>query len=257
MTGQLAQLLAGAQDVLWLGFLVFLRVGAAMAVLPAFGERMVPMRVRLALTVVFTMAVLPAVADVAERAGAAHPPALLALVEVIAGLAIGLGMRLFVLALQTAGAIAAQSTSLSQIFGGSAVDPQPAFSHLLTLAGLALAASLGLHVKIAALFVLSYDLFPPGRLPDAGALADWGTARTSAAFRLAFALAAPFVIGSVLYNIALGVINRAMPQLMVALVGAPAITWLSIVLLMLAAPVMIATWIAAFDLFLADPTGPG
>ena len=46
----------------------------------------------------------------------------------------------------------------------------------------------------------------------------------AASFALALSLAAPFVIASLLYNVALGVINKAMPQLMVAFVGAPAIT---------------------------------
>ena len=52
-------------------------------------------------------------------------------------------------------------------------------------------------------------------------VAEWGVARVGAAFALALGLAAPFVIAAVLYNLALGVINKAMPQLMVALVGAP------------------------------------
>ncbi|MFC3118840.1 flagellar biosynthetic protein FliR [Jhaorihella thermophila] len=39
--------------------------------------------------------------------------------------------------------------------------------------------------------------------------------------RLPFSLSAPFVIASLLYNLTLGAINRAMPQLMVTLVGAP------------------------------------
>ncbi len=55
-------------------------------------------------------------------------------------------------------------------------------------------------------------------------LARWGLAQVSRSFALAFSLAAPFVIAGLLYNVALGVINRAMPQLMVAMVGAPAIT---------------------------------
>ena len=49
--------------------------------------------------------------------------------------------------------------------------------------------------------------------------------------RLAFTLAAPFVLVSVLYNLTLGVINRAMPQLMVVFVGAPVITGLGLAVL--------------------------
>lgn len=52
-----------AQGWLWAAFLVFLRVGAAMALLPAFGEHSVPQRIRLALGVCYTLVILPAVLD--------------------------------------------------------------------------------------------------------------------------------------------------------------------------------------------------
>jgi flagellar biosynthetic protein FliR len=53
----------------------------------------------------------------------------------------------------------------------------------------------------------------------------------------------------------LGVINRAMPQLMVTLIGAPALTAGGLMLLLLAAPVMLAVWAEAFGTFLLDPFG--
>ena len=76
-------------------------------------------------------------------------------------------------------------------------------------------------------------------------------------FALAFALAAPFVIGSVVYNVALGIINRAMPQLSVILVGAPALTAASLLLMMVAVPLMLAVWLGGFDAFLLQPFRAG
>jgi len=61
---------------------------------------------------------------------------------------------------------------------------------------------------------------------------------------------------SVLYNLALGVINKAMPQLMVAFVGAPVITLGAILLLFLAAPTMLGVWLSSLDHFMANPFGP-
>ena len=74
-------------------------------------------------------------------------------------------------------------------------------------------------------------------------MSGWGLARIAEAFSLAFLLAAPFVIASFIYNLALGVINRAMPQLMVAFVGAPAITWGGLALLLVTAPVLLGVWV--------------
>ncbi|MBK5928557.1 flagellar biosynthetic protein FliR [Rhodobaculum claviforme] len=238
------------------GYVVFLRVGAVMAVVPAFGEQVVPMRVRLALGLAFTAVVAPAVAPEAVMLAAAGNGWMRALAtEVVAGLALGLALRLFVIALQTAGTMAAQATSLSQFFGGAGVDPQPAISQLLVVGGLALAVMAGLHVRLAELLVLSYALMPVGAFPPGWELAGWGVAQVSRAFALAFTLAAPFVIAALVYNMALGAINRAMPQLMVAFVGAPALTLGGLVLLFLVAPAGLAVWLAAFGGFLSDPFG--
>ena len=73
------------------------------------------------------------------------------------------------------------------------------------------------------------------------------------AFSLAFTLAAPFVIVSVLYNLTLGVINRAMPQLMVAFVGAPVITAGGLFLMLLLTPIMLSRWHETLARFLANP----
>ncbi|MFT4149096.1 MAG: flagellar biosynthetic protein FliR [Paracoccaceae bacterium] len=245
----LAELSGQGEDWLWTAFLVFLRVGAVMALLPGFGEQVVPMRVRLAATVAFTAIVLPAVADGLGQGN----PVLQAAGEVAAGLILGTGLRLLVLALQTAGAIAAQATSLAQLFAGAEAEPQPAIGHVLTVAGLALAMAAGLHVKVAALLVLSYQLLPAGQMPAAGEAAAWGTGAAGHCFALAFSLAAPFVLASTVYNLALGAINRAMPQLMVSFIGAPALTAGGLVLLVLAAPAALTIWRAALDSFLASP----
>ncbi len=242
---------------LFIGAVVFLRVGAAMALLPAFGERAVPQRIRLVLALGFTIIVAPAVS--AKVASAIHAQSLLPIflaTETMAGLILGIALRLFVLALQMAGSIAAQSTSLSQIFGGSAgVEPQPAIGHIMTISGLALAVMAGLHVRIVEIFILSYDLLPAGHFPGAGMLSQWGVERVASAFSLAFTLAAPFVIASFIYNVALGVINRAMPQLMVAFIGAPAITAGGLILMFMVLPILLTVWSGSFSTFLLDPFG--
>lgn len=246
------------QSALWSGFLVFLRVGAAMALLPAFGEQTVPARVRLVLAIMFTLVIMPGIAPALppQPSGLDFVPILLS--ETLAGLFFGLGLRLFVLALQIAGTIAAQSTSLSQIFGGTAgADPQPAMGHLLLWGGLALATMFGLHVRLAEYLLTSYDLVPPGEAVPAALVAEAGLREIGHCFALGFTLAAPFVIASLVYNVTLGVINRAMPQLMVAFVGAPAITAGGLVLLALAAPVMLAVWVEQLGDFLVNPFGGG
>ena len=251
-----AELLNLSQDLLWLHFIVFLRVGPVMSLLPGMGERSVPVRIKLMLALAITTIITPAAAP-----GLMHlvetPPHIgwLVLSESLVGLIIGIGIRLFLLALQTAGAIAAQSTSLAQILGNAGVTPLPAIGHLLVVGAVALAMMLGLHVRVAEMLVLTYGLFPPAQMPDASAVSLWGVRQVAGAFALAFTLAAPFVIVSVLYNLTLGIINRAMPQMMVVFVGAPVITFGGLFLLLLLAPTMLSLWVDALHGFIANPFG--
>ena len=248
----LATALSGlGQDMLWTGFLVFLRVGAAMALMPAFGEQAVPQRVKLVLALAFTAVVAPAVsADMPPLdAGYATP----LITEVIAGLIIGAGLRFFIIALQISGAIIAQATTLSQLFAGTGPEPQPAIANLLVMAGLALAVMAGLHVHVAELLILSYDPLPAGQFPGAADTADWGLFQIARAFSLAFAMAAPFVAASLIYNVAIGVINRSMPTLMVSFVGAPALALGGLLLLAIVTPLALAVWIAALNAHIVAP----
>lgn len=248
----LSELSGIGTEIFWRAVLVFLRVGAAMALLPAFGEQSVPQRVRLILALAFTLVVAPA-------AGPMPTPdiGLLApmLSETAIGLALGMALRLFVIALQIAGSIAANATSLAQLFGGSGPEPQPAVGNLLVMAGLAIAVAAGLHVQIAQALILSYEVFPAGVIPNSDDMTKWGLSQISQAFARGFILAAPFTIAAFLYNVALGVINKAMPALMVSFVGAPALAGGSLVLIAVISPAMLAAWLYALQMFLAQPFG--
>jgi flagellar biosynthesis protein FliR len=250
--GDLAALLAVAEGVAWAAVLAFLRTGAMVALMPGLGDQAVPQRIKLALVIAFTLVIAPIIAENPDL----PPPALVALAgEAAVGLILGIGMRLFLLALQTAAVIIAQATTLSQLFAGATPDPQPAIGNLFLVAGIALALVAGLHVDAARLVLLSYDILPAGGYPSSAVVADWNLGLVSRTFSLAFSLAAPFVIASMIYNLALGAINRAMPQLMVSMVGAPLLTLGALALLAIAAPLLLAVWLQAFEAYLADPFG--
>lgn len=245
-----------SRDLLWLHVIVFLRVGPVISLLPGFGEQSVPMRIKLAIAMAMTVIIAPATfPDL--RNFVIEPPPLgwLVLSESLIGLIIGIGIRFFLLGLQTAGSMAAQSTSLTQILGNTGLTPLPAMGFILVIGALALAMMSGLHVRVAEMLILSYGLFPPAELPNVDAVTFWGVRQIAGAFALAFTLAAPFLIISVLYNLTLGIINRAMPQMMVVFVGAPVITLGGLYLLFLTAPTMLSLWVTALNGFLENPFG--
>ncbi|GFE64404.1 flagellar biosynthetic protein FliR [Litoreibacter roseus] len=247
MMGLLSQLSGQANETIWIFALIVMRIGAIMALLPAFGEQAVPARIKLGATMAFSIIVAPVVWS--KYQAVFDPELWLSLLwpEVIAGLALGLLFRFFVITLQIAGSVAGQSTSLSQIFGaGMGAEPQPAFSTLLVISGLCLAVMADLHLRVVEAIILSYDVFPVGRAIPSTDLSEWGVGKAAYAFSLGFTLAGPFILISVIYNLTLGVLNRAMPQLMVSFVGAPAISFGSLVMLLISSPFLLTVWLRAF-----------
>ncbi|MGF1659013.1 MAG: flagellar biosynthetic protein FliR [Rubrimonas sp.] len=232
------------QASVYAAFAVFARVSAMVALLPGLGENALPARVKLGGALALGALIWPAVAPLADLVGAT--PAELGrtmVAEAVCGMVLGLSVRLMIFALQMAGSMAAQATSVAQMFGeGLTADPQPAYANLLAVAGIVLAFALGLPAYAAAALIESYQHLPFGVFPLGAEVADWGARRVAGAFSLALSLAAPFVLAAFVYNVALGAINKAMPQLMVAFVGAPAITAGALLLMFLATPVALRHW---------------
>lgn len=225
--------------------LVFLRIGSMTALLPGFGERSIPARVKLVVAFSLTAIVYPAVAFAAPPVSMASAW-LLALAEITNGVFLGIHLRIMLFALQTAGTIAAQATSLSQLLGNASADPMPALGHALTLAGLTFLVTNGLAADAALFAINSYRVVGPGSWPLPALIGENGADHIAQSFSLAFQLAAPFYLISILYNLALGAINKAMPQLMVAFIGAPFITWSALALLFLTAVPVVRVWGSAF-----------
>jgi len=252
---QLTNLLDSMEASLLVWFGIFVRVSATAFLLPGIGERAVPTRIKLGGALALSLVVAPMVLGTMNdlSPGPADIGRII-LAEAMVGLFIGISIRMLIFVIQIAGTVAAQSLSVSQMFGGVAgPEPEPIISTLLTLTVITLALSAGLHVKVALALAASYEIAPFGLSLSSADVGHWAAGSGSAAITMAIGLALPFIVLSFVYNLSLGAINRAMPQLMVAFVGAPAITGMGIGLLLLALPVILHTWLDKLDIVLASP----
>ncbi|MCH8169220.1 MAG: flagellar biosynthetic protein FliR [Proteobacteria bacterium] len=254
---ELAPLFEMAGNLAFVAVGVFTRIGAALFLVPGIGERAVPVRLRLGAALALAVLLAPLIAPLVE-----HSPATVSalvgviLAEAAVGLIIGLAFRLLVMTLQTAGSLAAQNLSISQMFGaGVAPEPEPTIATLLGMGGIVLALMAGLHVHLVAALAGLYQTLPFGEMPGAGELAEWSTARVAETFALGLSLALPFIAIAFAYNLALGALSRAMPQLLVSLIGAPLLIGLGLIVLYLSMPEIFARWGAVLGRVLADPLG--
>lgn len=234
-------------DLAALFMLVFARVGTLVMLLPALGERMVPGRVRLALALFLTLAMIPVVRPLLP-AGAVDVQRSLGLMlfELVIGLMIGLTGRLVVASLQTAGNFVSQALGLS--FAES-IDPTQggqaaAIGNLLTILGITLLFATDAHHLVIAAIRGSYTVLPPGQAPPTGDAVRLALDTLAKGFAVAVQIAAPFIVFGIVANLGLGVLSRLMPALQVFFLGVPGTVLFGFVILFAVLGMMMSGFLA-------------
>lgn len=200
----------------------FFRIAGVVMVAPVFGARLVPVRVRLAMSVAATLALAPLVP--------VYAPFELSLAtgftvaqEVLIGVAMGFCLQMIFDALIIAGQTIAMSMGLGM---ATMVDPQrgitvPVISQFFVILGMLIFLALGGHLATMRLVADSFELLPLGEpLSNDGV---WGVVTSgSEMFAGALRIALPAATALLIANIAFGVMSRAAPTLNLFAVGLPA-----------------------------------
>lgn len=217
-----------------------LRTGAALALLPALGGQMLPVRVRIGLAGATGFLALGTAAPPqvpADLLGAAGLAAIAG--ELLIGLVVALAIQAAFAAALVAGDWLAQAMGLGF---ATTVDPSmpqaPMLSALLALLMWVLFLTSGGHLLLIDILVRSYAamptaaaLFQPDRLL---AIVGWG----GYALATGMMAALPLGIGLLLANLAIGVAARSAPQLNLFSVGFPLLLALGLIGLPLGLPAL-------------------
>ncbi len=205
-------------------FAVFLRVGAMMMIVPGFGERFIPARVRLAIALAVSFVMLAPLRPLLPPLPEA-PLTLLWVVlsESLVGLMIGLVARMMLSGLHVAGTVISFQSSLgiAQGFDPTQGQQNAIVGSFMTLVGVMVIMTADLHYLFLEAVRDSYTLFPPGRLPEMADFARLATDTVVASFKLGIQIAAPFLVYSLILYIGMGLVNRLMPQMQVFFIIMP------------------------------------
>lgn len=201
----------------------FVRIGAFLMVMPLVGGSFVPVRVRLLLTVVLTIAIAPVVPhmatqDVLSAAG---------LVTMIQEVAIGVTMGFFVQLVFDAIAMGGQVIGMSMGLGFAVFLDRvrgvsvPVLGQLFLMLSMLVFLALDGHLAMIKLLVESFRAWPMGQsgltMPILSELLVW----TSQLFVFAMKIALPAVTALLAVNLSFGVMSRAAPTLNLFAVGFP------------------------------------
>lgn len=234
----------GAQFLLIVG-----RLSMIVFLMPGLGEPLITIRARVMVLIALsgaalTLTPMPAVSITPL-------PNYLGLLagEIAIGFFLGSSLRLAIWLLSVVGTIIAQSIGLAQMLGVALENEQQTImANILTLAGVAILLSANYHVTAYAAYLNLYQEVPVGGYGLIEPSAFMGG--FFAGLNFAITLAWPFVTMGLIYNISLGFINKAMPQLMVAFVGAPFMVGAGLFLLSVSIISLLVVWLDRLYTFL-------
>ncbi len=206
------------------GALVFVRVGAMIMLMPGVGDQAIPPRIRLSFAFLLALVLTPIVG-----AGLGPPPSTVGVLtarvlhELIIGLMIGGLLKIFVTSLATAGEVMSIQTTLgfAQTANPAQAQPSAALSSFLGMIGVVLVMTTDLHHLFIGAIARSYTLFPFTRAIPTQDAASLAIQTATSAFALGIQLSAPVIVFSLVFNIAVGLIGRAMPQFQIFFVSSP------------------------------------
>ncbi len=205
-------------------FLVFARVGSAIATMPGFSSSFVSPRFALAIGLGISFVVMPSLSPILPIMPASIAElALLLFGEIIIGIFFGTIARILMSTLQTAGTIIAYAASLANAMINDAISEQQSstISSFLMTMGLVLVFVTDAHHLMIVTLIDSYSLFIPGEGLMIEDMAYFLTRKVGDSFGMALQLSAPFLIVAMTYYIGLGLLGRLMPQLQVFFFGMP------------------------------------
>jgi len=214
-----------AQLSAWLALFIFpfVRILAMIASAPILGNRQVPVRIKVGLSILLTIVIAPTLATQPNVDPASALGFLVIIQQILAGLAIGFTMRLIFTAIEMAGDIIGIQMGL-----GFAIffDPKnssyvPVIAQFLGILAVLIFLSLNGHLLMLEALVDSFSTFPVNSTTSSAialhTLVSWGGSIFSNALQLSMP-----VIGTLLMaNAALGILTRSAPQLNILAVGFP------------------------------------
>ncbi|MBV1887339.1 MAG: flagellar type III secretion system protein FliR [Parvibaculaceae bacterium] len=205
--------------------LVFARIGTMIMLMPAFGERTIPAQFKLTFALMLSAVMLPLVASsFGDVPSSLFGLSFLVIGEIMTGGLVGMVARLVMSALQVAGTVIAFQTGLA--FAQNMDPTQGVQSALvgsfMSMLAVTLIFVMDFHYLLIAAMQDSYTLFVPGQMLPVGDFVKMAVDVVAGSFQVALQIAAPFIVFGLIFNLALGLLSRLMPQLQVYFIAMPA-----------------------------------
>ncbi|MDE2579151.1 MAG: flagellar biosynthetic protein FliR [Hyphomicrobiales bacterium] len=244
------------QNALISYFVIFCRIGGCFMLAPGLSSARITPRIRLFAALSLSAALAPSLMQIVQplvvEGGQDRFIGLIA-TETLTGAALGLTARALFFTFEMAAAAISQAIGLSSSFAPRIDDNEQAatLTAFLTLGATTLFFVAGFHVELTRAIFDSYSAVAPGSAFSAGALLSRMTVALRDSSLVALRIAAPFFVLSLLTHLAIGLVNRAAPQVAIYFVAAPLVMAIGLGALYLLAPTMLSLFLD-FQAFLIE-----
>ncbi len=231
--------ITSAQLDIWLATLIFplTRILAMISSSPVIGNKQVPKRVKIGLSVLLAIIIAPTLGPMPQVAPGSAQGLLIIVQQIIIGVAMGFTMRLIFSAVEMAGELIGMQMGLGF---ASFYDPINATQSVVIAQWMGIIAVLAFlamngHLYMLSALAKSFVALPiGGMMTNEGfyAVARWG----GSIFAYALQVSLPILAALLITNIALGILTRAAPQLNLFAIGFPVTLAIGFLVLALAMP---------------------
>ena len=233
--------------------LVAARIAGLMMAAPVFSSTLIPMRVKVLLTVAMSAAVFPMV-SVHMTVPVTLASALVGMVgELMIGLFIGFGATLLFLAVQVAGQVMGQQSGLAlgAVFNPMMDSSTTAGGQLFFFVALMVFVGVGGHRDLVEAMLQSFQTIPPLGFRMSEDLVALIVEVLGLSFMWAIRIAGPVMLALMVTLVALGFIGRSVPQLNILTIGFPLKAGVGVLVMALSIvslePVLMDAWISCMD----------
>lgn len=211
-------------------------VGAA----PIFNSKATPMRVRLGVGVLLTLAIVPGIPAVPQISPGSWQGLLIFAQQILIGLCMGLVMRIVMSAVDIAGEIIGMQMGLSfaTFFDPDTQAQTAVIGEFLGLLATLLFLAINGHLLIIHVLARSFELAPIGFAHFSGKVWLGLLQVAGLTFASGLLLAMPIIATMLITNIALGVLTRTAPQLNIFAVGFPVTSTVGLIVIMVSLQAM-------------------
>jgi flagellar biosynthetic protein FliR len=216
----------------------FARILALVATAPVIGHAAAPARVKIGLAAFIAIAVAPTLPPMPAVTPFSAAGVFVMVNQVLIGAALGVTMQVVFAGVEAMGGVAGMQMGLSfaSFFTAHNDGTTQVLAQFVNLLALLVFLAIDGHLHMLAALVSTFELLPIGGVPLGAngwhALAEWG----GMIFTSGLLLALPVIAALLIANLALGILNRAAPQIGVFQIGFPMMILVGFLMLQLMLP---------------------